>query len=314
MSNTSDFRVLQRQNRRRTWILLFCTFGLLLLVGGVVTLALGMDTPEQVTWAVVVALLTVVAYYGADRVALSATRAVEADTNDYRQLHNLVEGLCIASGVPKPRVYVVDDPAPNAFATGRTPEKASIAVTTGLLAKLNRTELEGVLAHELAHIRNHDIRVMTIAVATAGSVALIADLFWRLLWWGGINGGRRSRDRDGQGNPIVIIGFLLVVVLAPLAAALLRASVSRSRESLADASAVEFTRNPGGLRSALEKLRDDVTVVRHTSHATSHLWIESPDDLNEGDKGAWFNGLFDTHPPLSERIDLLRQMEFAHGT
>ncbi len=311
MAVTSDFRVLQKQNRRRTQLLLAATFVLLAVVGIVAAAALGFGVIGTVGFVLLALALTLFAYRAADRIALRSNRAETADPNEYRQLHNLVDGLCIASGLPKPHVYVVDDPAPNAFATGLRPENASIAVTTGLLDKLNRQELEGVVAHELAHIRNHDIRVMTVAVATAGVIALIADIFWRALWWGGINGGRRDRSRENGTNPVILIGFVVVVVLAPVAAALLRAAISRSREGLADASAVEFTRNPGGLRSALEKLRDDVTVVRHTSHATSHLWIESPDDRTKGDKGAWFNGLFDTHPPLGERIDVLRAMEFA---
>lgn len=309
MPPTTDFRVLQQQNRRRTWALLAATFVLLGVVGSIVALMLGFGSVGMVVFVGLSVVLTAVAYRASPSVALAATGAVAADPTEYRQLHNLVEGVCIAAGLSKPKVYVVDDPAPNAFATGRRPEDASVAVTTGLLAKLNRTELEGVIAHELAHVRNHDIKVMTVAVATAGVIALIADLFWRILWFGGINGGRRSRNRDGGSNPIMLIGFIVVLVLAPLAAALLRAALSRSREGLADASAVEFTRNPSGLRAALEKLRDDVTVVRRTSHATSHLWIESPDDTTKGDKGAWFNGMFDTHPPLEERIATLSAME-----
>lgn len=274
--------------------------------------AMGLPSIGAVGIAAGALVLTWFMSRSAPTVALRATRAVPADRTEHQQLHNLVEGLALAAGIPKPGVYVVDDPAPNAFATGRNPEEASIAVTTGLLAKLERSELEGVLAHELAHIRNHDIRIMTLAVATAGAIALIADMFWRALWWGGINGGRSSR-RKGNSNDgaqvIMIIGFIVVLILAPLAAGLLRAAISRSREGLADASAVEITRNPAGLRRALEKLQADVTVVRHTSHATAHLWIEAPNDHEKKHKGSWFNGLFATHPPLSERIDALLRIE-----
>ncbi len=221
--------------------------------------------------------------------------------------------MAIAAGLPKPRVFVVDDPAPNAFATGKNPEHAAIAATTGLLDKLERSELQGVIAHEMAHIRNNDIRVMTVAVATAGAIALIADLFWRFLYFGALTGGgdRRSSNNNNGGPQaiIAIVGFLFVLVLAPLAAGMLRAAISRSREGLADASAVELTRNPEGLRRALEKLDADVTVLRRTSHATSHLWIETPDDLEKGHKGQRFNSMFNTHPPLRERIDTLRAME-----
>jgi len=179
---------------------------------------------------------------------------------------------------------------------------------------MNRQELEGVIAHEIAHIRNGDILVMTVAVATAGAIALIADIFWRMLYWGALTGGgashrRRSSNNNGGANPLVIVGMVAVAALAPLAAALLRAAVSRSRESLADATAVEITRYPAGLRQALEKLDADITVVRRTSHATSHLWIESPDDHETDARGRRFNDMFSTHPPLSERINILREME-----
>ena len=185
--------------------------------------------------------------------------------------------MSISAGIPKPSVYVVDDPAPNAFATGRDPDHAAVAVTTGLLERMSRDELEGVLAHELSHIRNLDIRVMTVAVATAGSVAVITDVFWRIAFWGAIAGGGRRRDNDRGGNPIALIAMVVVAVLAPLAALMLKAAISRRREALADATAVKLTRYPTGLRRALEKLDADSTVVRRTSHATSHLWIESPD-------------------------------------
>ncbi|MDH3752414.1 MAG: M48 family metalloprotease [Acidimicrobiia bacterium] len=307
---TTDFRSLQTKNRRITWFLLTASFALLAIVGIAAAFSLGLGLVGGVVFAVAALALTSAAYFGSDSIALLATRASEADPSEYRRLHNLVEGLSLASGLPKPRVFVVDDPAPNAFATGRSPDRAAVAVTTGLLDKMERVELEGVLAHELAHVRNYDIRVMTVAVATAGAVALIADLFWRALWWGGVNGGRRRDSRDNGGaNVIVLIGFVVVVILAPIAALLLRAAISRSREGLADASAVEITRNPSGLRRALEKLESDVTVVRHTSHATSHLWIESPDDHEKGHKGSRLNNLFTTHPPLRDRIDALRAME-----
>ena len=256
--------------------------------------------------------LTFFQYRKASSIALRATGAIPADPDKYAQLHNLVEEMSLASGLPKPDVYIVNDTAPNAFATGRDPENAAVAATTGLLEKMDRNELQGVIAHEMAHIRNYDIRVMTIATATAGAVAIIADLFWRITFWGGLGGGRRSNNDRGGGGPqmiIILFAFLFVTVLAPLAAGLLKAAVSRSREELADATAVELTRNPSGIRMALEKLDRDVTVVRKTSHATSHLWIESPDDHVKGHKGKRMNDMFNTHPPLSERINLLRTME-----
>ncbi len=308
---TTNFRDLQAKNQRATWVLLFASFALL----GLVTVTVAMITVGGIVAAIFAVVLSAVMTYGgyrsSDTIALRSTRAVPADPTQYARLHNVVEEMAIAAGVPKPRVFVVEDSAPNAFATGRDLDHAAIAATTGLLEKMERNELQGVIAHEMAHIRNNDIRIMTVAVATAGAIALIADLFWRLLYFGGLSGGRRrSNDRDnGAGALFMIVGLVFVSVLAPLAAALLRAAVSRSRESLADASAVELTRNPSGLRRALERLDSDRTVVRHTSHATSHLWIEAPDDHDPGAKGRRFNDMFNTHPPLSERIDLLRAME-----
>ncbi|HSL59227.1 MAG TPA: M48 family metalloprotease, partial [Acidimicrobiales bacterium] len=282
------------------------SFVLLVIVATAITFYLQAGLFGVIVGVVIAVTMTFGAYWKSDTVALAATRARPATIEEFGQLHNLVEGMAIASGIPKPRVYVVDDPAPNAFATGRDPDHAAIAVTTGLMAKLTRTELEGVIAHEMAHIRNYDIRVMTIAVATAGAIAIITDLFWRLLFFGG---GRRQNNDNGPANIIALVGMLVVLVLAPIAAALIKAAVSRSREALADATAVELTRYPTGLRQALEKLAADTTVVRQTSHATAHLWIESPLDREEGHQGARLNSLFDTHPPLEDRINALRTLE-----
>ena len=247
------------------------------------------------------------AYWKSDEVALKMSRAVPADPTEYARLHNLVEGLCIASGVPKPRLYVIDDVAPNALATGRNPKHGAIAVTTGLLDMMDRVELEGVLAHELSHIKNNDILVATMAVTMVGLLALVSDWFIRLMWW---NGGRRGRnDPQGGAAPyLAFIGFGLLI-LAPLIAKLLQLAVSRSRESLADVSAVEMTRYPPGLISALEKLRDDNTVVHASSRATAHLWIESPIARvePEGRLSKW-NRMYDTHPPLDDRINALREL------
>jgi heat shock protein HtpX len=306
-----DFEELIRQNRRWTWVLLAGAFGLLTIVGGVVSWALGGGWIGAAFGVAIALGLTLVSYYKADTLALRSTNARAAPVEQYLQLHNLVEAMAIAAGLPKPAVYVVEDPAPNAFATGRDPQHAAVAVTTGLLQKMNRDELEGVLAHELAHVRNYDIRVMTVAVATAGSVAVITDFFWRMMFWTAIagSGRRRNNDRSGGSNPLALVAMLVVAVLAPIAAALLQAAISRKREGLADATAVALTRYPTGLRRALEKLDADSTVVRRTSHATSHLWIESPDERALGNRGARFNRMFSTHPPLSERINLLRDME-----
>jgi heat shock protein HtpX len=248
-----------------------------------------------------------VSYWKSDAIALRMSRAVPADPIVYKRLHNLVEGLCIAGGLPKPRIYVINDPAPNAFATGRNPKNAAVAVTTGLLEKMNRVELEGVVAHELSHIKNYDILVMTLAVTLVGAVALLTDLALRMMWW---NGGRvhRSGDRSDRGNPFAFFGIILLIV-APLLARAMQAAVSRRRETLADVSAVQLTRYPPGLISALEKLQADSTVTHSASMATAHMWIEQPlSGVNDTGRLGFFHKLFNTHPPLADRIALLREI------
>ncbi len=311
-----DFYDLIAQNRRRTWVLMVAFFLLLGLVGAAVSIIIGGGLIGAIFAVVISFGVTFSSYWSSASIALNSTRARPASQEDFGRLHNLIEAVAISAGVPKPSVYVVNDPSPNAFATGRNADNAAVAVTTGLLDKMSRDELEGVIAHEIAHIRNGDILVMTVAVATAGAIAIISDLFFRMLYWGTLTGGgashrRRSNDNNAGGAQalLVMAAVIFVTVLAPLAAALLKAAVSRSREGLADATAVEFTRHPAGLRSALEKLDADITVLRRTNHATSHLWIESPDDHETNDRGRKFNDMFSTHPPLTERINVLRQME-----
>lgn len=244
-------------------------------------------------------------YYYSDRIVLSISRARPADPGVHARLHNIVEGLAIAGGMPAPRVYVVEDPAPNAFATGRNPQHAAVAVTTGLLEKMNRVELEGVIAHELSHIRNYDILVTTIAVVLAGVVALLSDWTLRGFRYGAFRG--RGRGRGAAELPLAAIGLLLAV-LSPLIAQLIQAAVSRRREGLADISAVTLTRYPPGLISALKKLRDDTTVVHTSSRATAHLWIESPLERQAPGFRTRVNRLFDTHPPIEERIRILENL------
>jgi heat shock protein HtpX len=247
-------------------------------------------------------------YWKSDAVALAMSHARPADPTEYARLHNVVEGLCIAAGLPKPRLYVIEDSAPNAFATGRDPKHAAVADTTGLLEKMNRIELEGVLAHELSHVKNYDILVSTLAVTLVGVIALLADWGLRFLWWGG---PRHRDDRSEGAGPLAflaVIGFVLLI-LTPIVARLMQFAVSRRRESLADVSGVALTRYPPGLISALEKLRDDSTVVHSASRATAHLWIEAPtaQAASEG-RLAWLNRLFNTHPPLEERIEALGEL------
>jgi heat shock protein HtpX len=295
-------------NKRRSFALLA---GFVVVLAGAVWAigaVLGLGWPIAVIAFVFAAGSAALAYWKSDSVALAAARARPASRDEYPRLFNLVEGLTIAGGIPMPRVYIVDDAAPNAFATGRDPQHAAIAVTTGLLQRMNRVELEGVLAHELSHVRNYDILVMTLAVTLVGSIALITDFGLRALWWGGLTGSRRRDDREGSGAPWLALIGLVFLILAPIVAKLMQFALSRKRESLADFSAVSLTRYPPGLVSALEKLRDDDTVVRAHSNAMAHLWIESPLDREEGHRGSRLNRLFDTHPPLDERIAALKEL------
>ncbi len=265
-------------NRRKSWALLLGFAVFTLVVGWLFGYVTGSGYFGLLIALAVVLVMTIGSYWGSDKIALAMSRARPADEAEYQQLHNLVEALCIGAGMPKPRVYVVDDPAPNAFATGRDPQHAAIAVTTGLLERMDRDELEGVLAHELSHVRNRDTLVMTLAVTLVGVTVLLADWLIRSLWWGGLGGGR-SRGRDGGGGGVgalIAVAGIVLLVLSPFVARALQFAVSRRREYLADADAVLLTRYPPGMIAALEKLRDDQTVVRSGSRATAHLWIESP--------------------------------------
>ncbi|MGA0184907.1 MAG: M48 family metalloprotease [Ilumatobacteraceae bacterium] len=294
-------------NKRRTVLLLIGFVALVVIVGIAVGSLAGNGTNGLIIAFALSAVFAFTSYWKSDSVALAVSRAHPADEVTYKRLHNLVEGLCIASGLPKPKVYVIDDPAPNAFATGRNPKHAAIAVTTGLLDAMNRVELEGVVAHELSHIKNYDILVSTLAVTLVGTIAIVTDIALRMMWW---NGGRAHRDGDrgDRGNPLALIGIVLLI-LAPLIGKIMQATVSRRRETLADVSAVRMTRYPPGLISALEKLQADSTVTHSASMATAHMWIEQPLSgvKDTGRLGTWHK-LFQTPPPLAERIALLREI------
>ncbi len=296
-----------RSNKRRSIALVAAFVVVVALVGAAIGLVVGNGIAFTVVALVFSGAVAFASYWKADKIALAVSRAKPASEQEYARLHNLVEGLCIAGGLPKPGVYVIDDPAPNAFATGRNPDHAAIAVTTGLLEIMNRVELEGVIAHELGHIRNYDILVSTLAVTMVGAVALLADGAIRLMWW---NGGRvsRSGDRGNHNNPLALLGFALLIV-APLIARAMQAAISRRRETLADVSACQLTRYPPGLISALEKLQADTTVTHSASTATAHLWIEQPmSGVGDGGRLGGVHKMFDTHPPLDERIALLREL------
>jgi heat shock protein HtpX len=260
---------------------------------------------------VVVALLiaagmSFASYRFGDRIVLRASRARPATPEQHPRLHNIVDGLCIAAGIPKPAVYVIPEKAPNAFATGRNPEHASIAVTEGLLETLNRVELEGVIAHELSHVKNRDILVGTLVATLVGVVVLLADWMRRAFFWGG--GRRGDRDRGGGGLGIVLVVVALVLsILAPLMAQLIRLAVSRRREYLADADGALLTRYPPGLAAALRKISASTNQMRVANNATAHLWFAQP-SRKPGEGVSRLERLFSTHPPIEERIKILEEM------
>jgi heat shock protein HtpX len=295
-----NFRKLQSANRRKTVELLF---GMGILVGVVAYAALtyfGKTGIGVVPFAVGLALISVWgSYWASDRIVLTMTGAREIQESDNPKLFDLIQEVSIASGLKMPKVAIVEDSAPNAFATGRNPDKALIAFTTGILNVMDREELQGVIAHELSHVKNRDTLVSAVAATTAGAIAILSDFLTRMMWFGG---GRRD-DRDNNQNPLALVFSLIILILAPVAAMLLRSAISRRREALADATAVSFTRNPAGLRRALETLAADTTVVQQRSTAVAHIWIESPLD------GSSVSKLFSTHPPIEERIATLRMME-----
>jgi heat shock protein HtpX len=297
-----------RHNRRASWLLMVVVVGLLAALGYVIGLAwtgsssgglglLGLFGVAAIVWSLV-------GYYAGDRMVLAVSGARQITHADEPQLWNVVEEMTIAAGLAQPpAVYVIDDPAPNAFATGRDPAHSSIAVTRGLLEKLNRDELQGVIAHEMSHVRNYDIRFATLIGILVGLIALIADVFLRSRWFG--FGGRRD-DGGGGAGVIVMVLAIAFAILAPLAARIVQFAISRRRELLADGTAVELTRNPLGLAGALQKIAADPNKLRAGNRATAHLYIANP--LRKVKDAA---GLFDTHPPIQQRIGLLLAM--AHG-
>ena len=242
-------------------------------------------------------VMNISAYWFSDKIAIAQAGAVPADETRYIELHRIVENLAITAGLPKPRVYIIEDPAPNAFATGRDKKHAVIAVTTGLLNALDRSELEGVIAHELAHVGNRDILVMTVAVVLVGFISVIANIFLRMSWGGG------SRGRRG-GNAIIAIVGLIAIILAPIAAQLIQLAISRRREFLADASGALLTRYPEALSSALQKIGSHKAPMQRASTTTAHLFISNP--FGAHPDGEWMQKLFSTHPPIKERVAALQ--------
>jgi heat shock protein HtpX len=294
----NNFRAHQSANKGKTYFLLASMGVLTWLVAYSALTYFGAGTTSAIVpIAVGISLVGVWgSYYGSDKLVLTMTGAKLITREDAPELFNVIEEVVIASGLPMPKVAIVEDTAPNAFATGRNPEHALIAFTTRMLEVMDRDELQGVIAHELSHVANRDTLVSAVAASTAGAIAILSDFLTRMMFFGG------RRDRENQ-NPLALVVSLVVLLLAPIAAMLLKSAISRKREALADATAVSFTRNPAGLRKALEVLASDTTVVHQKSNAVAHIWIESPLD------GQTVSKLFSTHPPIQERIATLRAME-----
>lgn len=246
---------------------------------------------------------SVFSYYFSDKLVLFSVKAVPADKDQHFNFYTAGENMAIAAGIPMPKLYVIPEEAPNAFATGRDPHHAIVCATTGLLNMMDRAELEGVIAHELSHVKNYDMLVMTVTSVLVGTISLVADWILRSLWWG--RGGRDDDSRENR-NPVMFILLLVALIVAPLTATLIQLAISRKREYLADADGALLTRRPQGLASALEKIAGYPTGMRNATTATAHLFISNPFKKNK--KGDWFVNLFSTHPPVEERIRVLREM------
>jgi len=287
-------------NKRRSFGLIFIFVVFIVGLGYIFARALGMYWIFPL--AIIIATIQAVAsYWWSDKMVLAISGAKEVDRSTNQQLYRLVENLAIAAGLPKPRLYLIEDTAPNAFATGRDPEHAVICVTSGLVEKLDKQELEGVIAHELSHVGNYDIRLATIVVVLVGIVVLISDWFLRISFWGG-------GDDDNNSNYIFVIVGLVLALLAPLFATLIQLALSRKREFLADADGALLTRNPDGLARALEAISTNKEPLEAANKGTAHLYITNPLKDHQGSARGWFAGLFDTHPPIEERVKRLRDM------
>jgi heat shock protein HtpX len=294
-------------NKRRTVLLMAGAVLMLGLVGFAIGSFWGTGPIGIAIAGGIAVALSIGSYFGGDRVVLASTRAKEVTAEEEPRLHNIVEGLAIAAGTPKPRVYVVPEQAPNAFATGRDPEHSSIAVTQGLLQLMNRVELEGVIGHELSHVVDRDILVGTVVATLVGAAVLLSEFFMRSWWWGGFR-GRRGGDSNGGGVELVIfaVGFVLLAI-APIAGQVIKLAVSRNREYLADAQGALLTRYPPGLIAALKKIEAAPNAMHAANNATAHLWLDQPSRV-PGERTSAMEKLFSTHPPMAERIRRLEEM------
>ncbi len=288
-------------NIQKTWLMFTVFFGVVIGAGFIFGQVYG--NPVILYIAVIFSsLMSIISYWYSDKIVLSMYHAQPVTRENARELYVIVENLAITAGLPTPRIYIVPESQPNAFATGRDPEHAVVAVTEGLLQRLNKTELEGVLAHELSHIGNRDMLLSTVAVILAGFISLLADMFMRSWLWGGF----RDRDDDRGGSGVFILVCIIIYIHSPIAANLMELAISRKREFLADASGVLLTRYPEGLASALQKISSDTTPMARANNTTAHLWLDDPFDKRK--KTPWLHSLFMTHPPIEERIKILRGM------
>ena len=293
-------------NIRKTWLLMTVFFLVVMTIGWVFSQAYG--DPSILVIAVVFSIImSFGSYWWSDKIVIMTTGARPLRDEEAPEVHNIIENLCITAGLPKPRIYIVDSPQPNAFATGRNAKHAVVAVTTGILRIMNKTELEGVLAHEMSHIGNRDMLISTVVVVLVGFIQLLSDMFLRSMWWGRMGGG--DRDNNSSHAVFLLIGIVLAI-LAPIAGLLMQLAVSRRREYLADTSGALLTRYPEGLASALQKLAQDHTPMRQANHATAHLWLDDPYQGKEK-KTSFITRVFMTHPPIEDRIKRLRELSIA---
>ncbi len=297
-NNMASLYTQQTNNIRKTWLLMSAVFLVVTGLGWFFSYYFQNST-ILIFFAIFAIVLQIVSYWYSDKIVLSLAGAREATRAEYFDLYTVVENLSITAGLPMPKVYVVDDPAPNAFATGRDKNHAVVCATTGLLQILDRSELEGVIAHELSHIGNRDMLVSTVVVVLVGFISIISDVFMRSLLWGGM---RRNDDREGNAGAIIMVVGIIFAILAPLIGMLMQLAISRKREYLADASGALLTRYPEGLANALRKIGQYSQPLRHQSSTIAHLYIADP---TGGKKTAWLTNLFMTHPPINDRIKAL---------